>query len=85
MHDAAKYECSPQAQGWLLCGGKHGFSREIGQPERHLRFYQWMMAMDNGASRVNQQRLRELAVTHGEEIQLFCSHDAQALRALQNR
>ncbi|MDZ7320536.1 MBL fold metallo-hydrolase [Kosakonia sacchari] len=76
--------------GWLLHGGDAWFYRgEIGGTERHctpgLRFYQWMMAMDNGARRVNQQRLRELALTHGEEIRLFCSHDAQELRALQRR
>ncbi|PDO90418.1 MBL fold metallo-hydrolase [Kosakonia pseudosacchari] len=76
------------SDGWLLHGGDAWFYRgEIGQPERHctpgLRFYQWMMAMDNGARRVNQQRLRELALTQGKEVRLFCSHDAQELRALQ--
>ncbi|WBU51301.1 hypothetical protein PF050_10420 [Kosakonia pseudosacchari] len=39
--------------------------------------------MDNGARRVNQQRLRELALTQGKDVRLFCSHDAQELRALQ--
>ncbi|CAI8838242.1 hypothetical protein [Kosakonia quasisacchari] len=89
MHDAAKCECSSQAQGWLLRGGKHGFSSEIGLPERQcmagLRFYQWMIEMENSARRVNQQCLRELALMQGKDVRLFCSRDAQALRALQNR
>ncbi|MGK9174045.1 MBL fold metallo-hydrolase [Yokenella regensburgei] len=76
-----------QPQGWLLHGGDAWFFRgEMQGQKPHctpgLRFYQWMMAMDNGARRHNQQRLRELVSRHGDEITLFCSHDALELRAL---
>ncbi|WP_367165477.1 MBL fold metallo-hydrolase [Kosakonia cowanii] len=75
-------------EGWLLHGGDAWFYREeMGRPERHctpgLRFYQWMMGMDNQARRVNQQRLRELSCAHQADLTLFCSHDALELRALQ--
>ncbi|PXW51759.1 metallo-beta-lactamase superfamily protein [Grimontella sp. AG753] len=76
-----------QPQGWLLHGGDAWFYRgEMRQPTRHctpgLRFYQWMMAMDNDARRHNQQRLRALSCRHGDEITFFCSHDAQELQTL---
>jgi len=78
-----------QPQGWLLHGGDAWFYREeMRRPDRHctpgLRFYQWMMAMDNQARRHNQQRLRELSCSHSKEITFFCSHDAKELEALQN-
>lgn len=73
-------------EGWLLHGGDAWFYRdEMGGPERHctpgLRFYQWMMAMDNTARRRNQQRLRELSCAQ-PEMTLFCSHDARELQQL---
>ncbi|MDH1087761.1 hypothetical protein [Pantoea brenneri] len=76
-----------QPDGWLLHGGDAWFYRdEMRQPMRHctpgLRFYQWMMAMDNAARRHNQQRLRELSCQRGGEITFFCSHDARELDAL---
>jgi len=76
-----------QPEGWLLHGGDAWFYREeMRRPERKctpgLRFYQWMMAMDNDARRRNQQRLRELSCSHAQEITFFCSHDARELEAL---
>ena len=76
-----------QPQGWLLHGGDAWFYRdEMRQPQRHctpgLRFYQWMMAMDNEARRRNQQRLRELSCAHDHDITFFCSHDARELESL---
>lgn len=67
--------------GWTLHGGDAWFFRgEMHQAQRNctpgLRFYQWFMAQDNKARRLNQQRLRELSCTHPEELTLFCSHDA---------
>ncbi len=75
--------------GWLLHGGDAWFYRgEMGQAARHctpgLRFYQWMMAMDNGARRENQRRLRELSLARQGDLQMVCSHDARTLQALQN-
>lgn len=76
-----------QTHGWLLHGGDAWFFRDEMHPQKSrctpgLRFYQWMMAMDNGARRHNQQRLRELLTHHADEITAFCSHDACELRAL---
>ncbi|POU77346.1 MBL fold metallo-hydrolase [Leclercia sp. LSNIH6] len=76
-----------QPSGWLLHGGDAWFYRdEMRQPQRHctpgLRFYQWMMAMDNGTRRHNQQRLRELSCAHPHDITFFCSHDARELESL---
>jgi len=76
-----------QPQGWLLHGGDAWFYRGEMQPTAPrctpgLRFYQWMMAMDNGARRHNQQRLRALAQTHAHDITLFCSHDLHQFQAL---
>ncbi|MEM6158984.1 MBL fold metallo-hydrolase [Erwinia sp. P6884] len=67
--------------GWTLHGGDAWFYRgEMHQAQRHctpgLRFYQWFMAEDNKARRINQQKLRELSCAHPEELTLFCSHDA---------
>lgn len=73
--------------GWLLHGGDAWFYR--GEKEHNkphctpgLRFYQWLMAMDNGARKINQQRLRELSGQHSSEIALFCSHDALELKQM---
>ena len=73
--------------GWLLHGGDAWFYR--GEKEYNkshctpgLRFYQWLMAMDNGARKINQQRLRELSGQHSSEIALFCSHDALELKQM---
>ena len=73
--------------GWLLHGGDAWFYRGEKEADNHhctpgLRFYQWMMAMDNQARRRNQQRLRELSGQHGAEIALFCSHDALELKQM---
>jgi hypothetical protein len=40
---------------------------------------------DNGARRSNQERLAELARTHGDEVRLFCSHDESELAREQAR
>jgi hypothetical protein len=40
-----------------------------------LRFYQWMLEKDRYSRLENQRRLRELARSQQERIQIFCSHD----------
>jgi hypothetical protein len=43
------------------------------------------MAADEGARRRNQERLRELAREHGDEVRLFCAHDHVELKREQER
>ncbi|WP_222887913.1 MBL fold metallo-hydrolase [Enterobacter sp. C2] len=75
-----------QPNGWLLHGGDAWFYRgEMDLQKPHctpgLRFYQWMMAMDNGTRHRTQQQLRELFGRYKQEITFFCSHDAKELTA----
>lgn len=66
--------------GWLLHAGdaylRHG---EIATPpsdSRSLRAYHRINSADSKLRRANAERLAELARSHGDEIAIFCSHDA---------
>lgn len=76
-------------EGWLLhCGDAYFNHGEMQSPPScppALRFFQNLMAADNKARRSNQERLRELAARHGEEVTLLCSHDPQELEREQAR
>lgn len=65
--------------GWILhCGDAYFFHGEVATPPTCppvLRGFQTVMATDNDARKRNQERLRELARGHGDEVRLFCSHD----------
>lgn len=68
-------------EGWLLHAGDAYFYREEMNPsQRHcspgMRFYQWMMEVDRNARLWNQDRLWQLSCDRGNEVRLFCSHDA---------
>jgi glyoxylase-like metal-dependent hydrolase (beta-lactamase superfamily II) len=68
-----------EGNGWLLhCGDAYFNRKEIGTPHScpvGLGAFQKLMA-ENGHARVaNQERLRELARTRGDEVRLFCAHD----------
>ncbi|MDX6595037.1 MAG: hypothetical protein QOI72_419 [Solirubrobacterales bacterium] len=69
--------------GWLLhCGDAYFHHDEVEMPPTcppGLRFFQNLNAADNKARKANQERLRELASRHGEEITLVCSHDPHEL------
>jgi glyoxylase-like metal-dependent hydrolase (beta-lactamase superfamily II) len=72
--------------GWLLhAGDAYFFREEIPQGEQAahaphctpgLRFYQRLMEVDRTARLLNQQRLRELAAHHGNEVRIVSAHDA---------
>src|SRR5665811_1746905 len=68
-----------QGDGWLLhCGDAFFNHREMATPPScppMLRLFQTVMATDGKARRANQERLRELASRHGDEVDLFCAHD----------
>lgn len=75
--------------GWLLhCGDAYFNHGEVETPSScppGLRFFQNLNAADNRARKQNQERLRELASRHGEEVTLVCSHDPYELEREQQR
>jgi len=50
-----------------------------------LRFYQWMLEKDRRARLENQQRLRALRADHGNDVEVFCSHDVSEFERLAGR
>lgn len=71
-------------EGWLLhCGDAYYFHAEI-EPvpscPRGLGAFQRLVAVNDHARRHNQARLRELRLSHGTEVSLFCAHDPLELR-----
>jgi glyoxylase-like metal-dependent hydrolase (beta-lactamase superfamily II) len=75
--------------GWLLhCGDAYFNHGEMATPPScppMLRFFQNVTASDNKARKANQERLRELAARHGDEVTLFCAHDPHELEREQAR
>jgi len=71
------------ADGWLLhCGDAYFNHGELESPPScppALRLFQTLLAADGKARRSNQERLRELASRHGDEVTLLCSHDPHEL------
>lgn len=65
--------------GWLLhCGDAYFHHGEVATPPScppGLRLFQNLVGSDNRTRRHNQERLRELAREHADEVRLFCSHD----------
>jgi glyoxylase-like metal-dependent hydrolase (beta-lactamase superfamily II) len=69
--------------GWLLhCGDAYFVSGEVETPRRcpaGTRAYENLIQADGKLRHHNQERLRELARLHGDEVRLICSHDAGEL------
>lgn len=76
-------------EGWLLhCGDAYFSHGEVETPPScppMLRFFQNLTAADNKARKANQDRLRELAARHGDEVTLICGHDPHELEREQAR
>jgi glyoxylase-like metal-dependent hydrolase (beta-lactamase superfamily II) len=72
-----------RADGWLLhCGDAYFHHGEVQTPPHcppGIRAFQNLNQTDGAARRENQERLRELALRHGDEVRLVCSHDAETL------
>jgi glyoxylase-like metal-dependent hydrolase (beta-lactamase superfamily II) len=72
-----------QADRWLLhCGDAYFHRGEMETPPHcppALRAFEAIDAVDDAKRRQNQERLRELALRHGDEVELVCSHDATTL------
>jgi hypothetical protein len=64
---------------WLLhCGDAYFHRAEVADPPGcppGLRVFQRIIAADNAARVRNQERLRELAREHGDEVRIFSAHD----------
>jgi glyoxylase-like metal-dependent hydrolase (beta-lactamase superfamily II) len=73
--------------GWLLhCGDAYFHHGEVQTPSfcpPGLRAFQNLNQTDGRLRRENVERLRELVQRHGEEVTLFCSHDAETLEQMQ--
>ncbi len=76
-------------EGWLLhCGDAYFNHGQVATPPScppMLTAFQNVMAADNGARRANLDRLRELALRHGEDVTLVCAHDPVELEREQAR
>jgi glyoxylase-like metal-dependent hydrolase (beta-lactamase superfamily II) len=72
-----------RGDGWLLhCGDAYFNHGEISTPPScppTMRLFQNLTASDNKARKANQERLRELAARHGDEVTLLCAHDPHEL------
>ena len=64
---------------WLLhCGDAYFHRDEVADPPScppALRVFQRVIAADDSARSRNQERLRELARDHGDEVRIFSAHD----------
>jgi glyoxylase-like metal-dependent hydrolase (beta-lactamase superfamily II) len=67
--------------GWLLhCGDAYFHRSEVETPPScppGLRLFQRLTVVDEKGRAGNQERLRELARSHGGEVRLICSHDPE--------
>lgn len=64
---------------WLLhCGDGYFHRDEVADPPScppGIALFEQLVSIDNAARRQNQERLRELAREHRDDVRLFCSHD----------
>ena len=71
------------AEGWMLhCGDAYFHRNEMASPPScppGLRLFQRGLSADNDARVANQERIRELSRDHGDEVRVFCAHDAVEL------
>lgn len=75
---------------WLFYASDAYFYRgEIGSEDYEcppgLRGYQRLMNVDAAARLANQRRVRELSLTHGDEVRIFCAHDVVEFELLSGR
>jgi len=75
--------------GWLLhCGDAFFNAGEMATPPTcppMMWVFQRLVASDRAARLSNQERLRELARTHGDEVTAFCAHDPNQLELIRAR
>jgi glyoxylase-like metal-dependent hydrolase (beta-lactamase superfamily II) len=79
-----------KADKWLFnTGDAYFYHQEMNLESPHctpgLELYQTLMEKDRKSRLMNQDRLRELKKKHGDEIEIFCSHDPTELVRLSGR
>jgi glyoxylase-like metal-dependent hydrolase (beta-lactamase superfamily II) len=72
---------------WLLHAGDAYFFHGEMKPDGHhcppgLRLFQTLFEVDRKQRLANQERLRELVRTQGNEVDVFCAHDLEEYRRL---
>jgi glyoxylase-like metal-dependent hydrolase (beta-lactamase superfamily II) len=76
-----------QSGRWLLhCGDAYFHSGDVATPRQcppGLRAFQSLVQADGRLRHQNQERLRELARTKSDEVELICSHDPVELERAQ--
>jgi glyoxylase-like metal-dependent hydrolase (beta-lactamase superfamily II) len=74
--------------GWFLHAGDAYFSHgEKDNPPAcppGLKFFQTFVQVDKKARHANQDRLRSFHAEHGDEVTMFCAHDAVEFDALKD-
>jgi len=75
---------------WLLhCGDAYIYYRQVGllQPYKHPcgKLAEFIQSKMTKMSRHHWKRIRELKQAHGDQIQVFCAHDAHELKLCQMR
>ena len=75
--------------GWIFhAGDSYFFTGDKERPRdcpRNLRVIQTLFAADNKRRLANLERVQELYAAHGDELTMFCAHDASELDALQKQ
>jgi len=73
--------------GWMLhCGDAYFHADEMGDPKRcppGLVAFQEIVGLKHGERVRNKKRLNQLSREHGDEIRIFCAHDAEEFERLQ--
>jgi len=76
-------------EGWLLhCGDAYFHHAEMQvEPQRPwtLALFQRFAVVDDATRRRNQEKLRQLVQSHGDEVRVFCSHDRHEYEAARDR
>ena len=81
LSEVAKKSIAVKADsGWLLhCGDAYFYHGEMESSGRRctplLSGFQSVAQFDGVDRRHNQERLRQLATQHGDQVRLFCAHD----------
>jgi glyoxylase-like metal-dependent hydrolase (beta-lactamase superfamily II) len=77
-----------RGERWLLhCGDSYFYHAEMQtKPRRPLTLSVFQrLCVDDPSRRRSQERLRQLAQGHGDQVQLFCSHDRREYQAARDR
>jgi glyoxylase-like metal-dependent hydrolase (beta-lactamase superfamily II) len=85
-HSRGHCAVAVDSDGWMLhCGDAYFHADEMGDPPHcppGLVAFQAFTGLQHGPRIRNKKRLNRLAREHGDEIRMFCSHDAAELERM---